>query len=166
MSEKSSSKRERSSTLTEISIRGLGVIESANVEFSPGLTVLTGETGAGKTMVLTALGLVLGAKSDADLVRTGSDRTLVSANFEIDQVISEKVLDAGGDVEDGALLLTRSVSPEGKSRISMGGALSTASKVGEIAEELIEIHGQSTNLRLAKPAVQREMLDLLSLIHI
>ena len=160
MSEKSSSKRERSSTLTEISIRGLGVIESANVEFSPGLTVLTGETGAGKTMVLTALGLVLGAKSDSDLVRTGSDRTLVSANFEIDEVLAEKVLDAGGDVEDGALLLTRSVSPEGKSRITMGGALSNASKVGEIAEGLIEIHGQSTNLRLAKPAVQREMLDL------
>ena len=160
MSEKSTSERKRSSTLTEISIRGLGVIESANVEFSPGLTVLTGETGAGKTMVLTALGLVLGAKSDADLVRTGSDRTLVSANFEIDKVITEKVLDAGGDVEDGALLLTRSVSPEGKSRITMGGALSNSSKVGEIAEELIEIHGQSTNLRLAKPAVQREMLDL------
>ena len=71
MSERASSKIKRSSTLTEISIRGLGVIDSANVEFSPGLTVLTGETGAGKTMVLTALGLVLGAKSDADLVRTG-----------------------------------------------------------------------------------------------
>ncbi len=146
-------------SLDEISIRGLGVIESANIEFSRGLTVLTGETGAGKTMVLTAVGLVLGAKADTDLVRTGADRTLVSARFGIDATIAELVMDSGGDVESGELLLTRTVSAEGKSRITMGGALSNAAKVSEIAESLIEVHGQSTNLRLAKPAVQRELLD-------
>lgn len=147
------------SSLDEISIRGLGVIESAVVEFSQGLTVLTGETGAGKTMVLSALGLVLGAKGDVDLVRTGSDRTVVSAKFSANPAIVESVLDSGGDVDGDEVLLTRTISAEGKSRISIGGALSTATKVAEIAEALVEIHGQSTNLRLSKPAVQREVLD-------
>jgi DNA repair protein RecN (Recombination protein N) len=147
------------SSLDEISIRGLGVIESAVVEFSAGLTVLTGETGAGKTMVLSALGLVLGAKGDTDLVRTGSDRTVVSAKFSANPAIVESVLDSGGDVDGDEVLLTRTISAEGKSRISIGGALSTATKVAEIAEALVEIHGQSTNLRLSKPAVQREVLD-------
>ena len=147
------------SSLDEISIRGLGVIESAVVEFSAGLTVLTGETGAGKTMVLSALGLVLGAKGDADLVRTGSDRTVVSAKFSANPKIVESILDSGGDVDGDEILLTRTISAEGKSRISIGGALSTAGKVSEIAEALVEIHGQSTNLRLSKAAVQREVLD-------
>ena len=160
MSELSSGKTGSNTALAEISIRGLGVIESANIEFSKGLTVLTGETGAGKTMVLTALGLVLGAKADSDLVRTGSERTLVSARFEIDPATAEVVLDGGGGTENGELLLTRTVTAEGKSRINVGGALSTSAKVTELAELLIEIHGQSTNLRLAKPSVQREMLDL------
>ena len=159
MSEKSKPKLTPATSLDEISIRGLGVIESANIEFSKGLTVLTGETGAGKTMVLTAVGLVLGAKADADLVRTGAERTLVSARFGIGAEMTELVIDSGGDVESGELLLTRTVSAEGKSRITMGGALSNAAKVSEIAEGLIEVHGQSTNLRLAKPVVQRELLD-------
>ena len=145
--------------LEEISIRSLGVIESAQIEFGPGLTVLTGETGAGKTMVLTALGLVLGGKGDSDLVRTGSERTVVSSRFSVTPQISENILDIGGDIEGSELLLTRTIGAEGKSRITIGGALSTTSKVAGFADELIEIHGQSTNLRLAKPAVQREVLD-------
>lgn len=147
------------SSLEEISIRNLGVIESANIEFSPGLTVLTGETGAGKTLVLTALGMVLGAKSDADLVRTGSERSVVSAKFGVNSIISERALDLGGDIDSDELLLTRTITSEGKSRISIGGALSTAAKVSDLAELLIEIHGQSTNLKLAKASVQRELLD-------
>ncbi len=165
MSEDRPTRKSPQTSLTEISIRGLGVIESANIELSSGLTVLTGETGAGKTMVLTALGLVLGAKADSDLVRTGSERTLVSARFEIHPELAQQIQESGGDSEDGELILTRSVSADGKSRINIGGALSSASKVGEIAEELIEIHGQSTNLRLAKPAVQREMLDFYTNAH-
>lgn len=145
--------------LEEISIRALGVIESATIEFAPGLTVLTGETGAGKTMVLTALGLVLGGKGDSDLVRTGSERAVVSARFRVTPELSELALELGGDIEGSELLMTRSIALDGKSRISIGGALSTASKVSQLAGELIEIHGQSTNLRLAKPSVQREMLD-------
>ena len=149
----------RRNLLEEISIRGLGVIEAANVEFSPGLTVLTGETGAGKTMVLSALGLVLGSKSDADLVRKGAERTAVSAKFSLAPTTEESVLDAGGDVEDHSLVITRTVTPDGKSRILLGGSLSTTSKVSEIATSLIEIHGQSTNQRLSKAYVQREVLD-------
>ncbi len=155
----SESKTPAVNQLEEISIRSLGVIESAQIEFGSGLTVLTGETGAGKTMVLTALGLVLGGKGDSDLVRTGSERTVVSSRFSVTPQIREIILDLGGDIEGSELLLTRTIGAEGKSRIAIGGALSTTSKVAGFADELIEIHGQSTNLRLAKPAVQRELLD-------
>ena len=146
-------------TLEEISIRGLGVIESAAVSFSPGFTAITGETGAGKTMVLTALGLITGAKADSDFVRTNAERSIVSAAFTVTPEISEKVLDAGGDVDGSTLTISRSVSSEGKSRINLGGSLSTASKVSEISASLIEIHGQSSSLRLGKPSVQREIVD-------
>jgi len=156
----SDSGRAERSSLEEISIRNLGVIESATVEFSPGLTVLTGETGAGKTMVLTALGLVLGAKADADLVRTGSDRSIVSARFHVAPALAESMVDDGEDLPDNELILARTVSAEGKSRVNIGGALSTANRAGELATELIEIHGQSHNARLLKSSVQRELLDL------
>ena len=148
------------SSLEEISIRNLGVIESATVEFSPGLTVLTGETGAGKTMVLTALGLVLGAKADADLVRTGADRSIVSARFRVAPDLAERMIDDGEDLAENELILARTVSAEGKSRVNIGGALSTANRASELATELIEIHGQSHNARLLKNSVQRELLDL------
>ena len=146
-------------TLDEISIRGLGVIDSAAVSFSPGFTAITGETGAGKTMVLTALGLITGAKADSDFVRTNAERSIVSAAFTVTPEISEKVLDAGGDVDVSTLTISRSVSSEGKSRINLGGSLSTAAKVSEISASLIEIHGQSSSLRLGKPSVQREIVD-------
>ena len=146
-------------TLDEISIRGLGVIDSAAVSFSPGFTAITGETGAGKTMVLTALGLITGAKADSDFVRTNAERSIVSAAFTVTPEISEKVLDSGGDVDGSTLTISRSVSNEGKSRINLGGSLSTASKVSEISASLIEIHGQSSSLRLGKPSVQREIVD-------
>jgi DNA repair protein RecN (Recombination protein N) len=146
-------------TLDEISIRGLGVIDSAAVSFSPGFTAITGETGAGKTMVLTALGLITGMKADADFVRTSADRSVVSAQFTINSDITQAVEDAGGLVDDGILTISRSVTPEGKSRITLGGALSTVSKVQDIAGYLIEIHGQSSSHRLSKPSVQRELLD-------
>lgn len=148
------------SSLEEISIRNLGVIESANIEFSDGLTVLTGETGAGKTMVLTALGLVLGSKSDGDLVRTGSERSIVSAKFSLTPELAIAITEAGDDVPDDELIITRIVSAEGKSKINIGGALSTASRASELALELIEIHGQSNNAKLLKNNVQRELLDL------
>ena len=144
--------------LEEISIRNLGVIESANIELEPGLNVLTGETGAGKTMVLTALGLILGGKSDADRVRTGSERAHVSAIFSLDK----KTTSALGDdvvLEDGNLLISRTISPDGKSRINIGGETSTASKASEIGSLLVEVHAQSSTQRLTKPVYVRQILD-------
>jgi len=150
---------ERSSFLEQLSIRSLGVIESAELEFTPGFTVLTGETGAGKTMVLTALGLILGAKSDADFVRTGSDRLLVSSRFRLPERLHESVLDLDGEIENGEVLIARSVSQAGKSRITVGGAQVTATQVNTLAAELVEVHAQSSTARLFKPAIQRELLD-------
>ncbi|MFM8205343.1 MAG: AAA family ATPase, partial [Actinomycetales bacterium] len=119
------------SRLEELSIKGLGVIDNATVEFSPGLNVLTGETGAGKTMVLTALSLVLGGKSDSDLVRAGNERLQVTGRFllpenpsaELENLIAEH----DPEIEENSLLLARTVAKDGKSRALLAGAPTTAS---------------------------------------
>ena len=147
------------SQIKSIQIKNLGVIESTNLNFSDGLTVLTGETGAGKTMVLTALSLILGGKADGKLVRNGSERMLVAAEFVVDQYISDKVEELGGSTEDGVLLITRTVSADGKSKATIGGIPTTASTLSELGEELVEIHAQSSSLRLNKESVQRELID-------
>jgi DNA repair protein RecN (Recombination protein N) len=145
--------------LEELSIRNLGVIESAQVAFSPGLNVLTGETGAGKTMVLTALSLILGGKADADRVRTGEERLQVAGLFSVNNEIAEQVEEVGGSVEATSLLITRAITADGKSRITLGGVPSTNNKVAEIASELVEVHAQSSTQRLSKPAYVRSALD-------
>ena len=147
------------SQIKSIQIKNLGVIESTNLNFSDGLTVLTGETGAGKTMVLTALSLILGGKADGKLVRNGSERMLVAAEFVVDEYISDKVEELGGSTEDGVLLITRTVSADGKSKATIGGIPTTASTLSELGEELVEIHAQSSSLRLNKESVQRELID-------
>ena len=148
------------SYLEEISIRNLGIIEQSELELGRGLNVLTGETGAGKTMILTALSLLLGAKSDSSLVRHGSERLLTSATFSIPASLSAHIEDLGGLVEDGSLILTRSVSSDGKSKATASGATVNASTLGEITEPLIAIHGQSANTQIVKSVRQRELLDL------
>lgn len=147
------------SELEEISIRGLGVIEEATLEVGPGFTVLTGETGAGKTMVLTALALVLGGKADQSLVRKGRDRLVASATFRVQKSLEDFAADKGALTEDGALILTRTLNSEGKSRASAGGVSVPASVLTEIGEELIEIHGQAASMSITKVAKQREILD-------
>ena len=117
------SKKVSKSSLEEISIRGLGVIESTNIEFKPGLTVLTGETGAGKTMVLTALALVLGSKSDSDLVRQGQERAVITGKFAVPKAIADLITESGGEVEDESVVITRTLSTAGKSRVLVGGAV-------------------------------------------
>jgi DNA repair protein RecN (Recombination protein N) len=107
--------------LEEISIRNLGVIESAEIEFKPGLNVLTGETGAGKTMVLTALSLILGGKAESEKVRTGTQRMITSGRFSVPSRLVDQLLDLGADLEEGSLLISRTVTREGKSRINVGG---------------------------------------------
>jgi len=152
-------KKPSKSSLRELTIRNLGVIDTAEIEFKSGLTVLTGETGAGKTMVLTALNLILGGKSDSDFVRSGQERLIVSGKFEIGEALSLIIEDAGGIVEENEVIINRSVTNQGKSKISLGGAVSSATQVSEIAQELIEIHAQASSARLSKGSVQLELLD-------
>lgn len=153
------SKANVKSSLEEISIRSLGVIESSNIEFKPGLTVLTGETGAGKTMVLTALSLVLGGKSDSDLVRAGQERAVVTGRFSIPPQIQKEIVISGGEVEGDCVVITRTLSSQGKSRVLVGSTVSSASTVAAFSQSLVEIHAQSSSSKLMKPAVSRELLD-------
>ena len=147
------------SQLTELTIRGLGVIDSAEIEIGSGLTVITGETGAGKTMVLTALNLILGAKADPELIRNGEERLVVTGKFKLNGALTEKIEEVGAFLEDGELLISRTVNNGGKSKMILGGLATTATQVNSFGEELIEIHAQSSSIRLSKPAVQRELLD-------
>lgn len=147
--------------IEQLSISNIGVIESANLELSPGFNCLTGETGAGKTMVLTALGLLLGGRADSGAVRHGTDQLRVSANWAIPDLpaVAEKVAELGGDFQDGDLVVNRSLSADGKSRVSIGGASAPVSALAELGESLVAVHGQSDQLRLKSPAAQREALD-------
>jgi DNA repair protein RecN (Recombination protein N) len=151
------------SFLEEISIRNLGIIEESHLELSPGLNVLTGETGAGKTMILTALHLVLGGKADSSLVRHSSERLSASAIFslppKIDSHFRNKVDESGCSIEDNQLIFTRTVTNEGKSKASANGTSVPASVLSDLSSELIEIHGQSANIALSKSSRQRELLD-------
>ena len=148
------------SYLEEISIRNLGIIDSSSLELSKGLNVLTGETGAGKTMILTALSLLLGSKSDSALVRHGSERLVASATFSIPESLRATIEDRGGFIEDGSLILSRTVNNDGKSKATASGTTVTASALSEITEPLIAIHGQSANTHIVKSTRQRELLDL------
>ena len=147
------------SYLEEISIKNLGIIDQSLLEFGNGLNVLTGETGAGKTMILTALNLVLGGKSDSSLVRTGSERLVATAQFHVNKAIASIAEEDGAEVEGNALIFTRTVNTDGKSKAVAGGTTVTASTLSKIGEALIEIHGQSANQQIVKPARQRELLD-------
>jgi len=158
------------SYLEEISIRNLGIIEESRLEFGPGLNVLTGETGAGKTMILTALNLVLGGKSDSALVRSGADRLTTSATFTqftaTGEAFSKTLEECDVAIEEGSLIFSRSVTADGKSKALCNGATVAASALGQVSEHLIEIHGQSANVLLTKSSRQRELLDRFGGEHI
>ena len=145
--------------LEEIHIKNIGVITGAALEFNRGLTVLTGETGAGKTMVLTALNLVLGGKSESTLVRSGEDRLSASALFSIPKTRVRNFEDLGLEVEDGTLTISRNVTKDGKSKAVASGVAVSASTLSEASAHLIEIHGQSSGLSITKGSRQRELLD-------
>ena len=147
------------SNLEEISIRNLGIIDQATLEFGPGLNVLTGETGAGKTMVLTALGLVLGGKSESALVRHGSDRLIASAIFSVPQELRKELDEIGAEIDGASLVISRAVNAEGKSKATCGGVTVPAGTLTNLSESLIEIHGQTANAQIVKPAKQRELVD-------
>ena len=146
--------------IDELRIRDLGVIADTTLPLGPGFTAITGETGAGKTMVVSALGLLMGERSDAGAVRSGAAQARVSGIVRTaDPEVAELVEDLGGDVEDGELVLSRTVSAEGRSRASVGGANAPVGSLGRLAERLFAVHGQSEQLRLRSAAAQRETLD-------
>ncbi len=138
--------------LTDLRVRDLGVIEDLSLSFGPGMTVLTGETGAGKTLVVEALQLVLGGRGHAGMVRAGATEALVEARFEVD----------GGNGEGNAVrevILARSVPAEGRSRAWVDGRMASLAALGEAAAELVEIHGQHEHRALVTAAAQRDVLD-------
>jgi DNA repair protein RecN (Recombination protein N) len=147
--------------VVELSIRGVGVIDSAAWEWGPGLTVITGETGSGKTMVLTGLSLVLGGASDAALVRAGHDSAVVECRFHVDDpVVAELVSEAGGQLdEDGSVVLARSVAAAGRSRAHLGGRTVPAAVLAQLGARLVAVHGQDDQQRLLRPSQQRAALD-------
>lgn len=147
--------------LEEIRISSLGIIDSSTLELGPGLTVITGETGAGKTMVVTALGLLLGGRADSGSVRTGAktarvEGVVVAAGLD---AFTSAVEALGGEAEDGRVLLARNISAEGRSRAFVGGASVPVSQLSEVADPLVAVHGQSDQHRLLKPSAQRDALD-------
>ena len=147
--------------LDELRIRGLGVIDAAVLPLGPGLTVVTGETGAGKTMVVTGLLLLFGGRADADRVRTGSDQASVDGRLALapDSPAAARARDAGGELDDDTLILRRVITAAGRSRAFVGGAPAPVAVLAELAESLLTVHGQSDQLRLARPAAQRTALD-------
>lgn len=147
--------------IEELGIRDLGVIAEATLPIGPGFTAVTGETGAGKTMVVTALGLLLGARADAGAVRAGAKQAWVEGRWFVpDQpAIEERVADAGGELEAGELLLGRSVSAEGRSRAVVGGRSAPVGLLAELADDLVVVHGQADQQRLRSAAAQRAALD-------
>jgi len=147
--------------LEEIRIGQLGVIESSTLRLGPGLTVITGETGAGKTMVVTALGLLLGGRADSGMVRTGSASARVEGVVDASGLagFGAAVDEAGGEIEDDHVVLARNVSSEGRSRAWVGGASVPVSRLAEVAEPLVAVHGQSDQHRLLRQRAQRDALD-------
>ncbi|HEX4288225.1 MAG TPA: DNA repair protein RecN [Trebonia sp.] len=148
--------------LEEVRITGLGVIDDALLEISPGFTALTGETGAGKTMVVTGLGLLFGGRADPTRVRPGAQRASVEGRLRTDPrgKVAQQVEEAGGDLdEDGTLVLTRTVSGEGRSRAFAGGRSVPVSLLTYLSDDLVAVHGQSDQQQLLKAGRQRESLD-------
>ena len=147
--------------LEEVRISGLGVIDDAVLELSAGFTALTGETGAGKTMVVTALGLLFGGRADPARVRPGAARAAVEGRLLVSPEVAREVEEAGGDLdEDGTMLvLSRSVSAEGRSRAFAGGRSVPVSLLQVLADDLVAVHGQADQQQLLKPGRQRDALD-------
>ncbi|MFI9745901.1 DNA repair protein RecN [Streptomyces sp. NPDC052494] len=147
--------------LEEMRIRSLGVIDDAVVELSPGFTAVTGETGAGKTMVVTSLGLLLGGRADPALVRIGAASAVVEGRISVPAgaPAALRAEEAGAELDEGVLLVSRTISAEGRSRAHLGGRSVPVGLLAELADELVAVHGQTDQQGLLKPARQRGALD-------
>ncbi|GLZ02146.1 DNA repair protein RecN [Actinoplanes sp. NBRC 103695] len=150
--------------LEELRITGLGVIDDTTLHLTPGMNVITGETGAGKTMVVTGLGLLFGGRADAGRVRADPGRAVVEGRLRLGGVLSgavaTRLAEAGAEVDDdGSVLLSRTVTIEGRSRAHVGGRSMPVAMLSELGEQVLAVHGQSDQLRLLRPAEQRAALD-------
>jgi DNA repair protein RecN (Recombination protein N) len=150
--------------LEELRITGLGVIDDTTLRLTTGMNVITGETGAGKTMVVTGLGLLFGGRADAGRVRADPGRAVVEGRLRLRGPLADTVLaritEAGGEPDDdGSLLLSRTVTIEGRSRAHVGGRSMPVSMLSEVGDQVLAVHGQSDQLRLLRPAEQRGSLD-------
>src|SRR5919197_2742410 len=149
--------------LTELRVRDLAVIADVTLPFRPGLNVLTGETGAGKSMVVDALSLLLGERASSDIVRPGADKTIVEGAFEFASALHRHLLapfaELGVELEDGRLVLKREVLKEGKSRAWVNGSPATIGVLAQIGALLVDLHGQHETQSLLRPDAQRDMLD-------
>lgn len=152
--------------IEQMRLRDLGVIAEATLPMGPGFTAITGETGAGKTMVVTGLGLLLGQRADSGAVRSGADQAAVEGVWIVPEqgAVADRVREAGGEIEPlgdgtGELYVARTLSSEGRSRASVGGRAAPAGVLADLADELVVVHGQSEQLRLRSATAQREALD-------
>ena len=148
--------------LTELRVRDLAVIADARLELVAGLNVLTGETGAGKSMLVDALALLLGERADADLVRPGAERALVEGAFDVEarDGLTAELAELGVEPEDGRLVLKREIQSTGRSRAWVNGSPVTVGVLAEIGRRLVDLHGQHETQSLLRPEAQREILDL------
>ena len=147
--------------LRELAIRNLAVLEEARVTFSPGLNVLTGETGAGKSIVIDALLLVRGSRAQPDLIRTGADVASVEAVFDVPTTgpLAAALEDAGHAVRDGQLIVKRELARSGRHRVFVNDSAATVGLLERLGDFLVEIHGQHEHQRLLEPACQLDVLD-------
>ena len=147
--------------LIELRIRNFAVIEDLSVELGPGLNALTGETGAGKSIIVGALSLLLGERASSDVVRAGSERAVIEAVFDLGgrPDLVEELADLGFGAEDELLLLRREVQAEGRNRAWINGSPATASVLGEFGRSLVDLHGQHEHQTLLRPVEQRRILD-------
>ena len=149
--------------IDSLHIEDLGVIEEADLVLSPGLTALTGETGAGKTMVLTSLGLLLGQRAESTIVRAGAERALVEGVFTLDGAspAARRAAEAGAELEDDQLIVSRTVPASGRSRAHLGGRAVPSAVLSEVGAHLVSVHGQGDQFRLRSASAQRRALDSL-----
>jgi DNA repair protein RecN (Recombination protein N) len=147
--------------LIELRLRGLGAIDEVTLCLGPGFTAVTGETGAGKTMVLTGLALLLGGRADAGLVRQGHLKAEVEGRFRVATTgpIADLVQDAGGELDGDELLIVRTVGADGRSRAYLGGRSVPVSMLSTLADDLVSVHGQADQRGLLRASVQRRVLD-------
>jgi len=147
--------------LSELRVRDVAVIADARLELGAGLNVLTGETGAGKSMLVDALALLLGERATADLVRTGAERASVEGAFDLEERadLRAQLAEVGVEPEDGRLVLKREVQVSGRSRAWANGSPVTVGMLAEIGRRLVDLHGQHETQSLLEPAAQRDILD-------